>query len=62
MHGGLFARLVLDLRSLWDGAPLALPLNDNPAAGYATSGILLDLRTDVSESSHLGRRGAVGYG
>ncbi len=49
LHSGAFARVVLDLRrSEWDAAALALPIHDNPAAGYATSGVLLDLRADVS--------------
>jgi hypothetical protein len=40
---------VLDLRrSQWDGATLALPIHDNPAAGYATRGILLDVRAELS--------------
>ncbi len=49
VHSGVFARAILDLRrSEWDDVTLALPIHDNPAAGYATSGVLVDVRADVS--------------
>lgn len=42
-------RVVVDLRrSEWTDAPMALPLHDRVAAGYATGGGLLDARADVT--------------
>jgi hypothetical protein len=44
-----FGRVVVDLRrSEFTDAPMALPFHDNVAAGYATSGVLLDVRADVA--------------
>jgi hypothetical protein len=49
LYTGASVRVVLDFRrSVWADAPLVLPIHENPAEGYATSGVLVDLRADVS--------------
>lgn len=48
-QASVFGQMMLDLRrSEWDDDPLALPLHDNRSAGYATQGVLLDVRAEVT--------------
>ncbi len=48
-QSSLFGHVMIDLRrSEFANHPLALPLHTNTAAGYATGGVLLDLRADVT--------------
>ena len=46
---GAFARVQFDTRRSWvDEKDFALPLHENPAAGYPTSGFLIDVTSEVS--------------
>jgi hypothetical protein len=46
---GAFARVQFDTRRSWvDEEDVALPLHENPAAGYPTSGFLIDVTSEVS--------------
>lgn len=48
-HLGAELGVVVDARrSLWDDASMALPFGDNPAAGYPTSGVLAELKGEIS--------------